>query len=326
MPVRRHGPGWEARIQHAGRRLGKTFETRRDAVSWEALIRKRLNDSELGRTPSYTIPEALERWLTGEAAALRSYRDFRNKARALVPFIKGRTLNELADVAEAIRRSGLKDGLAVATINRRLALLRRLGMLAYKRWGWTDRNMGERVQLLPGESPRHIQASPSEVQALIRAAGAKAGRAIQYAALTGLRRGELLKLTPAHFRDDMIVLNPKDTKTGRPRLVPIPESLKDKPFPFDLTEKELRMAWETAREKTGHTHIQFRDLRRTYGSWIVQKTGNLKAAQDLLGHTTSTITAKHYAHLLPSNLREAVATLPDLAGQRRGRQKKKKAA
>jgi integrase len=72
--------------------------------------------------------------------------------------------------------------------------------------------------------------------------------------------------------------------------------------------------------------LQFRDLRRTCGSWIVQRTRSLKAAQDLLGHTSIAITAKHYAHLLDEHLVDAVRTLPRLAGLARGRRRKLKAA
>ena len=72
--------------------------------------------------------------------------------------------------------------------------------------------------------------------------------------------------------------------------------------------------------------LQFRDLRRTCGSWIVQRTRSLKAAQDFLGHTTIAITAKHYAHLLDEHLEEAANAMPRLAGMARGRVRKKKVA
>jgi integrase len=54
----------------------------------------------------------------------------------------------------------------------------------------------------------------------------------------------------------------------------------------------------------------------------VQRTGSLKAAQQLLGHTTIAVTARHYSHLLDEHLREAVDTLPDLAGKQRKAGKK----
>ena len=318
MPVRKHGKGWEARIQSAGRRFGKTFRSRQDAVSWEALIRRRLNDSELGRAPSYTIEEALERWLAGEARALRSHRNILNKIRAIHPHIRGRTILQIPDAAGDVIKAGLKDGLAIGTINRRLAVLRRVSRLAQRSWGWTDRVMA--ITLLPGEQERRVQATVEQLQRLMLVAGPRAATAIQYGALTGLRRGELIGLTPEHFRAGAIVLETQ-TKTGRARVVPLPPALKRLPFPFGITSTEIEDAWRAARKTTGLTHLQWRDLRRTFGSWIVQKTGSLKAAQDLLGHTSSAITSRHYAHLLPGNLRAAVRTLPDLSMPAKKRKK-----
>lgn len=118
----------------------------------------------------------------------------------------------------------------------------------------------------------------------------------------------------------------KRTKTGRPRMVPLARGLSPDTFPYDLTERELSPGFRDARRAAGMPWLQFRDLRRTCGSWIVQRTRSLKAAQDLLGHTTIAITAAHYAHLLDEHLREAVKSLPRFAGMTRGRQKKKKAA
>lgn len=71
MPVRRHGKTWEARVQFGGRRLSRSFANRRDAFEWERRTRGRLEDSRVGRTPGYSLEEALHRWLTGEAAVLR---------------------------------------------------------------------------------------------------------------------------------------------------------------------------------------------------------------------------------------------------------------
>jgi integrase len=79
-----------------------------------------------------------------------------------------------------------------------------------------------------------------------------------------------------------------------------------------------------ARAKAGMPWLQFRDLRRTYGSWMAQRTGNLKAVQQALGHTTSQITSKHYAHLMQDDVRKAVHKT--FAGMARGRGKRKKAA
>jgi integrase len=246
--------------------------------------------------------------------------------RAIYPYAKGKPLDEIVEVAESVKRSGQAAGLRPATINRRLAILRRVARLAHRRWtpAWLERDLGARIVLLPGEEPRYVQATPEQAERLIRSATGRTRKAILWATLTGLRAGELRAVQPHHFKNCSLVIT--RTKTGKPRLVPLQARLRAQDFPYGLTPDDTGRSFREARSKAGMPWLQFRDLRRTFGSWIVQKTHSLKAAQELLGHTTIAITAKHYAHLLEGDLRRAVRTLPDLAGQARGRRKKKTCA
>ncbi len=324
MPIRRHGRGWEVRLQHAGRRFSRTVASRQDALQLEAKLRGRIYDTRAGRVPAYSLEEAVARWLTGEAKALKSHRNLTNKVRALYPQIKDRPLTEIADAAEAVKTAGFAAGLNVATINRRLAILRRVARLAFRQWGWLETDLAGRIQLLPGEAPRFAKATPEQTRALMLACRPRTRLGVLWAALTGLRAGELRSVTPAHFQGRAIVLTA--TKTGRPRVVPLTPELDPASFPYGLTDREIGTHFREAREAAGMPWLQFRDLRRTFGSWIAQTTQSLQVVQDLLGHTTPTITARHYAHLLEGNLRDAVGTLPRLTGQARSRRGKKKAA
>jgi integrase len=226
-------------------------------------------------------------------------------------------------VAGEVKAAGLEKGLQPATINRRLAILRRVGKLAFRRWGWLETDLGARVELLPGEKERKVQATPAQVEALMAACEPKVRKAIVWASLTGMRRSELVGVEPHLFNGRKLRLT--ETKTSRPRVIPLARGLNAKDFPFGITDAELSKGFRRARKKAGMPWLQFRDLRRTCGSWIVQRTGSLKAAQDLLGHSTIAITARHYAHLLDEHVQKAVATLPRLAGQRgrNGAQKKR---
>lgn len=327
MSIRKHGSGWEVRVQHAGDRPSQTFRHYRDAQDYERRIKQRIADYRVGRTPKYSLEEALGQWLEGEAKALRSYRNLRNKVRAIYPHIRGKKLDEIVTAAEEVKAAGIKSGLAKGTINRRLAILRRVARLAHRRWepAWLDRDLGVKISLIPGEEPRFVQASPEQAEKLLRVARGRTRKAILWAALTGLRAGELRRVEPHHFKNGSLEVTTR-TKTGKPRVVPLRGRLRAQDFPYGLTGHDVGAAYREARGAAGMPWLQFRDLRRTFGSWIVQKTRSLKAAQDLLGHTTIAITAKHYAHLLEGDLRRAVRTLPDLVGQARGRGKKKKAA
>lgn len=190
-----------------------------------------------------------------------------------------------------------------------------------------DRPLGKKIKALPGETARFVQIDEAQARALITACPSRTRDAVILAALTGLREGELLRFDPEmHLKESRIVLDAKN-KTRRPRVVPLTkEALKlaKRWQPGGITYARLRSDFEKARAEAGMPWLQFRDLRRTFGSWIVQRTGSLKAAQDLLGHTSSAITSKHYAHLPDDHLAAAVDVLPKIgAGINRGRKAKK---
>lgn len=321
MSVRRHGRGWEVRIRSVKPEISRSFRNYRDATEFERRTKQRLEDRRVGRTPSHTLEEAIDRWLGNEAKALQSFGNLQNKVRALYPFIRGRSLDDLADVAEEVKRGC--DHLRPATVNRRLAILRRVGRLAHRRWDWLDRDLAGKIQLLPGEEARYVQATAEQAEALLKASTGRTREAIRWAIGTGLRSSELRRVEPHHFRDGRLAVE-KRTKTGKPRMVPLAPFLKPQDFPYGLTSTDVEASFRAARSAAGMPWIQFRDLRRTFGSWVVQKTRSLKAAQDLLGHTTMQITAKHYAHLLEGDLRKAVRQT--FAGMEWGRSKRKKAA
>jgi integrase len=120
--------------------------------------------------------------------------------------VVGKSLNEIADAAQAVREDGLGRGLRPATIKRRLAILRRVARLAANEWAWTDRNLGARVKLLPGERARTVSLSAEQVSKLLRACpDAQTRAAVLLASLTGLREGELLRLRPKHYRKRPVV-------------------------------------------------------------------------------------------------------------------------
>jgi integrase len=324
MPIRRHGTGFEVRVQYLGRRISRSFGSYRDAQEYERRHRNRIADHRVGRAAEHSLEEAIERWLYGEAKLLKSHRHLENMVRVMLPHITGKKLTEIPEAAEAIKEAGIEDGLRPHTINRRLAILRRVGRIAKRRWKWLDTDVAGELEFLPGEDPRYVQATEEQAEKLMKAAKGRTREAIRWAVLTGLRQGELRTLTAANFHDGAIVIT--KNKTGRPRRVPLAPGLKAEAFPYGLTDNEVARDFREARTRAGMPWLQFKDLRRTFGSWIVQKTRSLAYAQDLLGHSTPVITKKHYAHLIEGNLREAVNTLPNFAGMARGRTSRKKAA
>lgn len=323
MPVRKRGDIWHVRVQIAGQRIERTTgrgATRADALALEAQIRRDHVDGRVGRAPKRTIDQAVARWLTGEAALLKSHDNLVGKVAAIEAAITGQPLARIVEVAEAIKADGIRDKLKPATINRRLAILRRVANLASAQWGWLDADLGRRIKLLPGESARHVYLTPKEVERLAtKCEHPRVADAIRLAAMSGLREGELLGITPDQLRDGCIALGPR-TKTGKPRTVPLPKEAQTIALPLGITYATLRTYFERARDAAGLPHVRFHDLRHTYASWLVQSGIGLTAVRDLLGHANLAVTSR-YAHLATGHLREAAraAGAKMATGQKRGR-------
>lgn len=299
---------WRIEITHQGRRFRKLAPpgaSKAEAQQWEAQTRARLWQGELGRKPSRTLADAIQKWAEEELPRLKSETDTRNHAAQLLPYIGGSALEELPEVAERYKADNTH--LAPATINRRLAVLRRVGNLAHRRWGWTDQPIGDRVHLLPERNARHLYLSREEILALcVAATHQHTEDAILIAAYTGLRLGEICRLKPEHIVGDVIRLG-ADTKTGKPRTVPIHPALLDAigRLPLPVGKERIQHVFWQAREAIGRPDIHFHDLRHSFASLLVQADVALYTVGLLLGHA-STKTTQRYAHLADEHLRDAV--------------------
>ena len=317
MPVRRHGKTFEARIQAGGRRFSRSFKSHADAKEWENRARRQIEDSRVGRPQRYSLEEAVTRWLDGEVQHLKSPETIKSVLRSILPQIQGRALDEVVDVAAAIEKAGRKANLLPATINRRLAALRRIAKLAYRKWGWLEHDLGAKIQLLPGERKRSRYLTMPEAKRLMAAARGPVREAIRWCLLTGIRRSELMRVTPKDFRDRKLQID--ISKSGQPRSVPLHPELDPAKFPYGLDGNALTRGFAKARSRARLEGVWLHDLRRTFGTWALQAGVDLAAIRDLLGHSSIVMTSR-YLGASASDLKAAVARLPTLGtGATRGR-------
>ncbi len=312
MSQRKRGNSWQVRFQVNGKifeeSLGPTA-TKQDAKDYEAKRRREIICGKVGRKKKYTIEDALVRWLQGEASTLASYKDgsLLSKIRLIKPFVINTQLTSIVEAAEAIKSSGLKEGLLPATINRRLAVLRRIANLAYQQWQWLDKPYGNRIKLLKGEIARHVYLTPKQVESLAKnCRHPVVATAIKLVARTGLRKSELLKADTIY--DGCIVVEGKGNPP-RPRLVPVPAEMSDLKLPLGISDSVLREYFEEARALSGLEYVRFHDLRHTAASWWAMANANMGTIGELLGHTNAN-TTRRYTHFSTSHLKEVTNRVP----------------
>jgi integrase len=302
MSVRKHGKRWQVRVTLNGVRHEETLPlgaSKADAQLYEAKIRRETVDSVVGRPKRQTIGDLLDGY-EKQAERLKSYdKDLRYRI-AVIRERFGRLGSE--DVPRVEEQLASTQGkLSAAAINRYLAILRRACRIS---------GVPTRITLLAGEQRRTVYLTREQVDSLAKAAG-KWGDLIRFAALTGLRRAEILKLTQEDIRDGCVILG-SDTKSGRGRVVPLsPEGrriVRDS-IPFGITATNLNRVFRAARVAAGLPLVRFHDLRRTYGTWLAQSGANLTDIRDLLGHSNVSQTDTYLGAGSIPRLRKAVKGL-----------------
>ncbi|MDE2469171.1 MAG: site-specific integrase [Bradyrhizobium sp.] len=243
----------------------------------------------------------MARWLTDHVQRLKSARQTRNHARRLLPFIEGRRIEEIPEVWAEIKAA--LHGYAPATVNHLGRILRQLGNMAWREWRWTDHPPA--IHRLP-ETPRERFLTLAQVDALAEACDdPRAAGYVLLAAYTGIRRGHLLRLTSHDVEDGFIRLD-RSGKTRRLQRIPLHPRVEAVAarLPLGIGDRQLREAWAHARLQTG-IRCRWHDLRHTCASWLVQAGVPIYTVSELLGHSSVQVT-RRYAHLAPSNLRDAI--------------------
>lgn len=173
--------------------------------------------------------------------------------------------------------------------------------------------------LLAEDCRRLIQSCEPDFASLVRAC-----------LLTGMRLGELTALKVADVGPDHVTV--RHSKTGTARRIPLNSEgarffeeviagrePKDTaltqsdgtPWTHMRVSRALRLACKSARIEPP---IQFRQLRTTYGSLLLNADAPLSTISEPLGHKDTRMTRRHYAHLLSEKLKETVdEKLPSFA-------------
>jgi len=136
-------------------------------------------------------------------------------------------------------------------------------------------------------------------------------------ALTGMRRSELLKLTPRDISDSFLYI--RKAKGEKDRTIPLAGPLraplqlyiynhntpKNQPI-FPITANRLYAIVKRHARAAGYDNISPHSFRHYFGTYLTERGAPLKAIQELMGHASIKTTAI-YMDLVPRHLQSTIA-------------------
>lgn len=306
---------------HSGRPL-TVEEAVRDYLSWVSHHRKPSTASEwryaaeahilptLGKRPVAKLKTAeLRRW---HEALAEQPRRLRTRPGEMQRY------REASKDPDAIRARR-------ASANRVLTVLKASVNRAFQEGKVTSDDAWRRLKPFRGVDAARVRyLQEDECRRLLNACGEDFRRLVQGALVTGCRYGELCRAEVRDFNADAARLLIREAKSGKPRWVPLDDHgsalldglaagrrgteklfLRADGKPWDKSQ-QARPLLDACKAARIDPPINFHCLRHTWASHRVMKGMPLLAVAHVLGHSDTRMVEKHYAHLAPSFIHEAV--------------------
>jgi integrase len=174
------------------------------------------------------------------------------------------------------------------------------------------------------DSARIRYLSVAEAQRLLNACDPNFRQLVQAALETGARYGELTRLTVADFHPDSGTIAIRQSKGGKPRHVVLtdqgqaffrqicagrvgsePMLVRSAGGTWGRSHQDRFMREAVARARIS-PRISFHGLRHTWASLAIMNGTPLMVVSRNLGHVDTKMVEKHYGHLAPSYIAEAI--------------------
>lgn len=308
---------WWIKLSVNGRRLQKSTGTddRKAAQEYHDRLKTELwEQSRLGVKPGYLWQEAVVRWL-GETGHKASQHTDKIRLRWLDAYLRDVPLKDInRDKLDELVNAKKAEGVANATINRTLALVRSILRRAMHEWEWLDSM--PKVRLLPEPKRRIRFLTHEEAERLLAELPEHLEAMVRFSLETGLRQSNVTGLlwSQVDLVRKVAWIHPDQAKARKAIAIPLSDMAvlvirgqigKHDTHVFSYRGKSVQHvnnhAWDKALVRAGIADFRWHDLRHTWASWHVQQGTPLNVLQEL-GGWESVEMVRRYAHLSGEHL------------------------
>jgi len=312
---RRWPDGTRFRRVMPNRTLAKQVDARIAGAIAEGRWRSLKQQLERGTSKQETVKDFADRYFNEYCKAHN--RCLRRKITSLKAIKRhlGRLPLDSVEVRHAysfIRRRK-EEGVSNATVNRDLAALKHMMSFACTIGVLTANRIAgiKKLEEIREERPRPTDEG---IDHLLSCTDPRIRPIIGFIRETGCRLEEGLSVKHTQIRkQDRIVVFSGNTKSGKPRFVPLTDEaiqwIEEMPLlpgcPYVFWHPKSQTRWVNIRKvfnkarREAELDIQIKDLRRHYGIVLSENGAEMHVIQAMLGHSSVTITEEHYAHFSP---------------------------
>lgn len=284
-----------------------------------------------GDRPVVTFREAAEKFLQ-ENGHLRALDRAAEGLDCVMPYIGDKSLEHVHDDTLATyKKERAATGVKAATINRELDVVRRVLMLAARKWRHPNGTAYLSTAPLLSRMPETDKRQPypltwAEQRRLLPNLPAHLADMALFDVNTGLRDAELTglrwdwEIKSPELGGSAFILPSSVTKNGEERVVLLNDTARSvlearrggREYVFMFKGQPItRMnntAWRMARDRAGLTQLRVHDLRHTFAHRLRSAGVSHEDRAALLGHTTGNVTT-HYSQADLARLLECVRLL-----------------
>jgi integrase len=318
---RKDSPYWWVKITHGGGCLQRSTGTtdRRQAQEYHDALKAALWEQErLGAKPKFSWNEAVVRYLA-ETSHKASQADDKSHLRWLDRHLNGVALEEIDRARlDRIRQEREAEGVANATVNRMLEVIRAILRKVANEWDWLPKAPSIRMLAEPTRRVRWI--TREEAERLLAALPTHLRAMAKFSLETGLPKSNVtgLSWSQLDLTRRCAWIHPDQAKARKAIAVPLSAAAvlvlreqtgKHPDVVFTYRGKPVTQvntkAWRQALKVAGIADFGWHDLRHSWASWHVQAGTPLHVLQEL-GGWESVEMVRRYAHLSSDHLAEYV--------------------